>query len=67
MLTIKSTPGLTFGPIKEFVVLNFFFFVFLNVVFVLVKSGFCYLSREGQKIYHKGFAMQKILHHSYFV
>jgi hypothetical protein len=30
------------------------------------KSGFCYLSREGQKIYHKGFAMQTILHHSYF-
>jgi hypothetical protein len=49
MLTIKSTPGLTFGPIKEFVVLNFFFLCSLNVVFVLVKSGFCYLSREGQK------------------
>ena len=65
MLTIKSTPGLTFGPIKEFVVLNFFFLCSLNVVFVLVKLGFCYLSREGQKYIIKAFAMQKILHHSF--
>jgi hypothetical protein len=28
------------------------------------KSGFCYLSCESQKIYHKGFAMPKILLHS---
>jgi len=62
MLTIKSTPGLTFVVLK--------FFVFpcsLNVVFVFVKSGFCYLSREGQKINHKGFCKAKKLHHSYLV
>jgi len=53
MHTIKSIPGLTF------VVLNFFVFCSLNVVFVLVKSGFCYLSCEIQKIYHKGFCYAK--------
>ena len=40
--------------------------VFLGLFFSLkryCKSGFCYRSCEGQKIYHKGL---KILHHSLF-
>jgi hypothetical protein len=32
---------------------------FLWFFFSQEKSGFCYLSREGQKIYRKGFAMEK--------
>jgi hypothetical protein len=38
-----------------------FFFQEILQIRVLLSS------REGQKIYHKGFAMQKILHHSYFI
>jgi hypothetical protein len=46
----------------------FFFYLFLSLSLKrCCKSEVCYLSREGQKIFHKYFAMQKILHHSCFV
>ena len=39
---------------------GFFLFVFfLTISKRYCKSGFCYLSREGQKIYHKGFCYAK--------
>jgi len=50
MLTIKSTPGFTFGPIKEFVVSN---------------QGFAIFPVKVRKCIIKAFAMQTILYHSF--
>jgi hypothetical protein len=60
MLTIKSTPVLTFGPIKEFVVLKFLFFFVPQMLFLsLSNQGFAIFPVKVRNYIIKAFAMQK--------